>query len=326
MDAVDGLEAIAEQLTPMAELGGHGLHALARSGHRRQGPVLGEGADIAGALALQGTRGLEGCAVAGQPADPPARHRPALGEAIHREDPIGQVRGNGREAVVTVARGQQEFVDLVADHGHLGMAAKHIGDRFEVAAAEHRAGGVAGAVEDQQLARWRDRRFQSLGIQPEAFGGGARDQANRGPSQPGHLRVAQPVGSGEQQLIAGLQQHLKEVVERLFAPVGHQDLVRARGDLVLLGQFLGDGLPQGRFAGGGAVAGQTALKGLGRGLADEGRGIEIRFAGAQAADVPSVGLQGLGAGRDRQRQRGLQRLGPGGEFQRARHSSSDVRG
>ena len=228
--------------------------------------------------------------------------------------------------MVAVAWGQQEFVDLVADHGHLGMAAEHLGDRFEVAAAEHRAGGVAGAVQDQQLASRRDRRFQSLGIQPEAFGGGARDQANRGPSQPGHLRVAQPVGSREQQLIAGLQQHLKEVVERLLAPVGHQDLVGARGDLVLLGQFLGDGLPQGRFAGGGAVAGQTALKGLGRGLADEGRGIEIRFAGAQAADVPSVGLQGLGAGRDRQRQRGLQRLGPGGEFQRARHSSSDVRG
>ncbi len=171
MHTGDGLEAIAQQLTAVGELSRHGLHALARAGHRRQGSVLGKGADVAGALALQGAGGLENAAVAGQPADPPAGHRPALGEAIDGEDPIRQVRGDRREAVVAVAGCQQKFVDLIADHRHLGMAPEDCGDRLQVTAAEHRTGGVARAIEHEQLAGRRDRRLQPFGVEPESFCG-----------------------------------------------------------------------------------------------------------------------------------------------------------
>ena len=81
------------------------MHAVAGRFDRSQGAELGKAANVAGALALQGAGGGHHWLGAGQPADAPAGHGPALGEAIHREDAIGQVWCHGGKAVVGVAWG-----------------------------------------------------------------------------------------------------------------------------------------------------------------------------------------------------------------------------
>ena len=55
-----------------------------------------------------------------------------------------------------MARCQEKFVDLIAHHGDLGMAPQNGGDGLQLRPAEHHAGGVAGAVEHQQLAGGAD--------------------------------------------------------------------------------------------------------------------------------------------------------------------------
>ena len=117
--------------------------------------------------------------------------------------------------------------------------------------------------------------------------------------QSGHLRVAQPIGGWQQHLIARVEQHLKQVVDGLFATVGDQHLLRTRRYTVFLGELLRHRGPQGGIPGGWAVAGDPIDQGATGGFNDEIGGVEIRFAGTEAADVPAGLLQLLGFGCDR---------------------------
>ena len=202
------------------------------------------------------------------------------------------------------------------------MAAQHRSKGLKILQPKHHAGGIGGTIEHQQLARRRDCRLQLLGIEPETVGGATGDQAHAGAGQLGHFRVAQPVGRGQQQFIAGPQEHLEEVVQGLLAAVGDQHLVGAGRNLIFSAEFCGNRLAQGRFAGGRSVAGVAGLKGRRGGLADEGRGIEIRLPRTEAADVMAIGAQGFGPGGNGQGQGGLQRFCPGRELNRAQHRCS----
>ena len=102
LDPVHACQACREQVAALVKFGCHGPHAIPRAVDRRQGTKLGKAADVACALALQGTGGRHHRAGAGQPADPPAGHRPALGETVDRKHPLGQVGGYGGQAVVAV--------------------------------------------------------------------------------------------------------------------------------------------------------------------------------------------------------------------------------
>ena len=145
--------------------------------------------------------------------------------------------------MVLVAWGQQKLVDLIADHRHMGMAAQNRSDGFELRAAQHHARGIAGAIEHEQLAGRADGRLELGRVEAEAIGSGARQDPHGSAGQPSDFRVAQPVGRGQQQFIARAEQHLEEVVERLFAAIGHQHLLRAGGHLVFTAELGGDRLP-----------------------------------------------------------------------------------
>ena len=313
MQSFDGHQPRAEQAAALVELGRHGVHAVAGRFDGGQGAELGKTANVARALALQGTGGGHHRLGAGQPAKAPAGHGPALGEAIDRKDAIGQVWSHGGKAVVGVAWGQQEFIDLIAHHGHLGMAAQHVGNRLELRPAQHHASGIAGAVEHKQLAGWSDGCLQLGRIEAEALGRRAGQHGHRGSGELGDLWIAEPVRRRQQQLVAGLQQHLEQVVERLLAAVGDQHLLGGGGYAVFSAELGGYCIAQGRLAGGWAVAGVACLQSSGGGLADEGRGVEIRFAGAEAADVLTISFEGLGSGGNGQGEGGLEGPGPGRE-------------
>ena len=57
-------------------------------------------------------------------------------------------------------------VDLVRQDHHIG-AAQHLGDGFQVFPLHHRAGGVVGVRQDQQLGAGGDGIFQLFGLETE---------------------------------------------------------------------------------------------------------------------------------------------------------------
>ena len=82
------------------------------------------------------------------------------------------------------------------------MAAQDVGNRFQFGSTQHHARGIARAIEHEQPARWADGRLQLRGLESEALIGITGQFFHRGPSHPGNLGVAQPVGGRQQHLIA----------------------------------------------------------------------------------------------------------------------------
>ena len=199
------------------------------------------------------------------------------------------------------------------------MPAQQRGQSLELLTAGDTASGISRAVEHQQAGAWGDAALQTVEIQLETGGStGGHDHAVRS-GKSSHLGVAQPVGGWNEHLVAGVQQHLKQVVDRLLATVGHQHLLGGGGTTVFLRQLLGDRLAQVRVPGCGPVAGDAIGQGLAGRFRDEVRRIEIRFTGTEAADVSAILLQGLGLGADLKRERRLQGNSPLGQFRRALH-------
>ena len=224
-----------------------------------------------------------------------------------------------------MARGQQKLIDLITDHRHLGMAAEHHRDRLQVLAVHDHAGGVGGTVEHQQPGGGPDLGFEFLRGEAKPPGRLGDQQPGFGAGEAHHFGVAEPEGGGQQHLIARAQQDLKEVVEGLLAAVGDQDLVGRGRHPVFHGQFGRDGCAQGRLPGHRPITGMARLQGIGRGLADEGRGIKVRFPRRKAADVLSSRAELFRLGGDGEGERRLQPLGPGRQLQRGRHQGGSGR-
>ena len=236
--------------------------------------------------------------MSGEVTQPPAGHGPTFGEAVDGETAIGQIRCNGRKAVVLLPLREQEFVDLITHHQQLGMTTHHLRHGFKLLAWHHPTGRVTGCIQHKQATARRDRCFQGVDVELEPILGLGRDQLHLGAGQGGHLRVAQPVGRRQKHLISRIQQHLKQVVDRLLAAVGDQNLLGCGGDAVGAGQLLGDGCTELRLSSRWAVAGDAIPQCFPGGLNDEVRGVEVRFSGAEAADITTRAFQCLGLGRD----------------------------
>ena len=166
-DAIDRAQTVAQQGSALVVTGGHGPDAVAGALQRGQSAPLGKAADIAGALALQGSSGLDHGCRAGQIPKPPARHGPALGKAVHGEATVAKILGNGGEAVVDLSFRQQVLIDLVAHHQHAGVTTQQLSQGFEFVEAGNAASGISRTVEHQQPGLRRDAPFQSVEIQRE---------------------------------------------------------------------------------------------------------------------------------------------------------------
>ena len=236
--------------------------------------------------------------MSGEVAQPPARHGPAFGEAIDGETAIGEIRRDRREAVVLFPLRQQELVDLITHHQQLGMTAHQLRHALQLLALHHPPCGVAGGVQHQKATARADRCLYSCQIETESLLGMGGNELDLGTGQCRHLRVAQPVRSGQQHLIAWIQQHLKQVVDRLLAAVGDQDLFGAGCDSIAARQLLRNGCPELGVTSRRPVAGDAITQGLSCGLNNEVGRVEIRLTGTEAADVTPGSLQRLGLGSD----------------------------
>ena len=166
------------------------------------------------------------------------------------------------------------------------------------------AGRVARAVEDEHAGRSADgigelfRRdlplVLTLGL----------DDVGLGADEADHVGVARPVRRGDDDLVTGITTGENRVVARVLGTAVHRDLVRGVFDVVVLEEFVGNGLAQLGDATDGGVLRAAGLERFDRGVLDVLRRVEIRLSGTEAGDVLTLGLHFFRLGGDGEGQGG----------------------
>ena len=148
-EAGDGVDAVHQNVTAAGVVRQHGLDAVGAleslgAGHLREAGHAGHQA-----LLQRGELGHIGGVGHQQIAHAPAGHGIGLGEAVQHDDVITNV----------VQLGHREGLHAVIDDGVIGLVGEHpqvvllhhLSDGQHVLLAHHRAGGVAGGVQDDGL-------------------------------------------------------------------------------------------------------------------------------------------------------------------------------
>ena len=235
------------------------------------------------------------------PADTPARHRIGLGHAVQHQQLPAAFRHGGTDVggvrIVIV----QVLVDLVGDNPNVVLDGPTT-DRFHGFRLPDGSGRVVRGVDDDCLRMLGTGRFQRLkrGLEVHVGTGEYFDRHTTGKLH--SLGVAGPVRSGNDDLIAIVEQNLERFVDGLLAAVGHHDLIGI--DLIA---GIAQHLSRNRFAQLGQARRRRVLvilrvkAGICRSLDHVCGGREIRFTCAEADNVKSGGLHGLGLGIDGER-------------------------
>ena len=103
--------------------------------------------------------------------------------------------------------------------------------------------------------------------------------------QPDHIRVGNPVGGRDDDLVAGVEQCLGQVEETLLATAGDEDLIRPVFQTVVTAEFRYNRLLEFSGSVNGGVAREPGVDRLYGGGPDMVGRIEIRFAGTEPDDV-----------------------------------------
>ena len=186
-----------------------------------------------------------------------------------------------------------------------GCAEEDVGQAGELGAGVAGAGGVGRRVEDEPLGAGRDRRLKGLRGDLEAALQLSRHHDGGAAGERHHVGVADPVGGGDDHLVAGVHGGEERVEEHLLAAGRDDDLVGGVVEAVLAGELGGDGAAELGDALGGGVAGAAGVDGGLGGGADVGGGVEVGLAGRKRDDVAALGLELERAGGDGDGRRGL---------------------
>ena len=245
------------------------------------------------------------------PADAPSGHGVGLGDAVDHHAALGGGGGDHRKRHVLVIVVGEVLVDLVGHHPD-AVLGRPVPDRRDLLRGVHAACGVGRGDEYQQLGARRPRRFQLLDRDAvAAVHAGVHDHRSRS-GQCHRLGVAGPVRSGQDDLVAGIQQCQQGVVDGVLATRGDDHLLRRDIEAGVPQRLGGNGLAQlrkPRRRGVAVVAVLTA--GSDRGLHDVRRRREVGLSGTEADNrLPrcaqrlgfGVGADG-GRGRDRRHRR-----------------------
>ncbi len=120
---------------------------------------------------------------------------------------------------------------------------------------------------------------------------GGLDEDRRAAAEHHHLGVGDPVGRGNDDLVAGVQRGEKRVVDHLLAAGPDDDLRGLVVEAVLALELAGDRLAQGHDAGDRGVLGLAAADGRDGGFLDVVGGVEIGLADGEADDIPPLRFQ-----------------------------------
>ena len=264
----------------------------------REGAELREGGGVGRDLALEVSHGGgEGLVGGDEGAEAPAGHGVALGVAGDGDGQAGGFRREGRRAAGGLAVIDEVLVDLVGHDPHVGLHADgHEG--FELGAGIDGAGRVGRAVDDDH-ARLRGERGGQLGRGDLETGDVLGvDDDGRSAGELNHLRVAHPIRGRNDDFVAGADRGEDGEVAGHLATRGDDDVGVGDAGEAATGVVLGDGLAEGGDARRGGILGLAVGQGLGAGVLDELRGVEVGLADAEADDVLAGGLEGLRLGID----------------------------
>ena len=131
------------------------------------------------------------------------------------------------------------LVDLVGDDPDAALD-RPAPDRLDLVGWVDRAGGVARRDEQERLGTGRVRRVELVDRHPEPRLDGRREHHGHAVGEFDRLRVGRPVRRGQQHLVAGVEEGLERVVDRVLPAVGDHDLLRRDGVAGVAGGLLGD--------------------------------------------------------------------------------------
>ena len=175
------------------------------------------------------------------------------------------------------------------------MGEGDLADGLSFLCREHATGRVVGRIDENGLGARGDVRLDDLGSDGEAVGRRQRYGDRNCAHQQGHRYIGDPVRLEDDDLIAGVGNAGQNGVDQEFAARTGQDLgVGVYSQSIILGQFGGDGLAQGRGAARGRVVGIASIDGS-QGCAGDVVGrIEVRVAARKRDDVASCSFEGFG--------------------------------
>ena len=192
----------------------------------------------------------------------------------------------------------QVLVDLVAKDPD-AMLDSPAANRFDLFLAIHRTGWVRRRHEHERLGVLGPSFFELLDADLETGLGRRRQFDRRCACEADRLGVRGPVRSGQQHLVARVQQRSEGVIHRLLAAVGDNDLIGGDGVARVAHGLVGDGLAKRWLARCWRVlVARRILAGGDRSLDDVSRSWEVGFASTEADDRLPFGLQRLGFGAD----------------------------
>ncbi|REJ79865.1 MAG: hypothetical protein DWQ30_13895 [Acidobacteria bacterium] len=298
-------------------LGGAGAAAL----ERRSRPDHREAGRMRRGVALHASQAGDHVARAERVADPPAGHRERLGEGGDPHDVIGELRRHPDSAERRLARRHVAVVESLVggvDQQHDVAPRGDLGEPPQRVVPDHRAGGIAGAVDQHHPGTVADRRDEGVGIEGEAALRRAFDR-DRPPADQGDLRrQAAPARGRQHHLVAGIEQRHHRAEQGGLRSHGDQDVAVAGPRRTVPAVVADQGSAQIRCAVDRRIARETGGEGLSRRLDGADRRREARLAGAQVDQIAALTGQLGGAARHSDGRRFGGRNDPGGELDHGR--------
>ena len=264
----------------------HGLTRFLRTVVGGQGCHLAHVARAAGVLSLQLVQSLDNPLGSGHPSQAPACHGVGLGGTVGDDHALPHPRKLGQ--AVVLAHIVDVLVNLVGKHEEVVMAHHHARQSLQLVLAVDAPRGVARRADDEQLGLLGDGVLQLLRSHLEIAFDARADNDRLSTRELHHLRIAHPVGSGDDNLVSGVDQSQYGIAHPLLAARSHDNLGRSILQPVLTLQLVSDGLAEDEITWNGRIFGEVVVDGLLASLLDVVGGIEVGFANTHVDHVDTL--------------------------------------
>ena len=180
------------------------------------------------------------------------------------------------------------LINLVADDPNLRVAAEHCGKCFQFGCAIYRACGVARRAENQGFGLRCDGSLELFGRDFEILFDGCFNEDGLTVCHEHHLRITDPVGRGNNHLLARRDECHDGVADTLLCTVGADDLFGRIVQTVFVLEFLDDGFAECGIACDGRVAREVVINGFFGSLFDVVGSVEVRFSDGEVDDIDAL--------------------------------------
>ena len=280
------LQQAIDQVAAFEEGVAHGDNVLGSFRIHLHGPQRGalrDGARGGRDLTLQLVASLGHIHGGADEADTPAGHGKTFRHTVHRDHLIFDKIELGN-ALMT-AHEVDVLVNLVRHNHHLRVLGHHLSDGAKFLLGVDHARRIRRAAEHHQFGLRGDSGFELRGSNLEVVLDFAGDILDVGLC---HLRdgaVGNPVGSGDDDLIAGIHQSHNSLIDGLFTTGGNHNLLRRVVQTVVSLELVADGFQEVRIAGHGRIVREVVVDGLFGVFLHRFRRVEIGLADAQADHI-----------------------------------------